>query len=356
MYYTASYNGWTYQHEGLDVISCEPHLGTFVLVHVKEHVKQVLLVPLAGAVRRRLPPAPPLGIPRRQYPLHHGVELAVHRVDALAQALHVPMFEHADVVLQVERARQLGGLGDQAPHLLGGAVVPGPPPAHHHPRDDVARDAHEHGVHVDGRAVARAPGQGAHEAGHLLAADVAEPLQRAPGKELVHARALHEAPVGPVRREGEVLPAVRQAVHRRGLGAVQERGLVGLEHLAGGVRGAGGDGRHGAEAEVQERAVAGCQAVQRLVRERGQEVQVAQDGQSERARREPKPATAAAAQHKENGEAGNEEENGEACGVDEFSCCDHFHGDSLSACRSELTSELKPLFLLSDHASPWLFI
>jgi len=151
---------------------------------------------------------------------------------------------------------------------------------------------------------------------------MAEPFQRAAVQELVHARALHEAPVGPVRREDEVLPAVHQAVNRRGHGAVEERRLVGLEHLAGGVRGAGGDGRHGAEAEVQERAVPGRQPVQRLVGERGKEVEMAQDGQRQRARREAKAAIAAApaAEHVENGgEAGNEDENGEGCGVDEFS-------------------------------------
>jgi hypothetical protein len=70
-------------------------------------------------------------------------------------------------------------------------------------------------------------------------------------------------------------------------------------------------------------------------------VEVAQDGQRERARREAKPAAAAAtaAQHVEKGEASNEEENGEGCGVDddidELSCRGHFHGDFLCLPRAE---------------------
>jgi len=115
-------------------------------------------------------------------------------------------------------------------------------------------------------------------------------------------------------------------VHRRRLGAVEERGLVGLEHLAGGVRGAGGDGGHGAQAEVEERAVARGEAVQRLVRERGQEVEVAQEGQRQRARREAEAAAGAAAQRVEGGEE-EEEEGGEGAGGEEVSCGGgHFHG------------------------------
>jgi hypothetical protein len=253
-------------------------------VHVEQYVKNVLLLGTFLGVGA-LPLVPALGFPRREDPLHHGVELAVQRVDALAEALHVPVPERADVVLQVEGAGEHGRLGDQAPELLGAVVVAGPPPAHDHPRDDVAGEAHERGVDVDdGRG--RRQGEGGDEAGDLLAADMGEAVQGAAGEELVHARLLHEAPEGPVGREGEVLPAVGEPVHRRRLGPVEERGLVGLEHLAGGVRGAGGDAGHGAEPEEEERAVALGQAVQRLVRQWGEEVEVAEDGQAERARRE----------------------------------------------------------------------
>nr|BAC98516.1 hypothetical protein [Oryza sativa Japonica Group]BAC98534.1 hypothetical protein [Oryza sativa Japonica Group] len=51
-------------------------------------------------------------------------------------------------------------------------------------------------------------------------------------------------------------------------------------------RRAGGDAGDGAEAEVKERAVARGEAVERLVRQRREQVEVAQDGQPERARRE----------------------------------------------------------------------
>jgi hypothetical protein len=250
----------SYQHESLHVLPGERHLGGLVFVHVEQYVKNVLLIPLAAV----LPLLPPLSVPRRENPLHHGVKLAVEGIDALAEALHVPVPERADVVLQVERAGEHGRLGDDAPELLGAVVIAGPPPAHHHPRDDVAGEAHERGVHVHGRGAL--PRQGGHEAGDLLAADVGEAVQGAAGEELVHARLLHEAPEGPVGREGEVLAAVGEAVHRRRLGPVEERGLAGLEHLSGGVRGAGRDARHGAEPEEEERAVPLGQAVQRLVR------------------------------------------------------------------------------------------
>jgi hypothetical protein len=51
--------------------------------------------------------------------------------------------------------------------------------------------------------------------GCFVLVHVEEHIQRAAGQVLVHARGLHEAPEGPVGGEGEVLPAVRQAAHRR---------------------------------------------------------------------------------------------------------------------------------------------
>ena len=78
------------------------------------------------------------------------------------------------------------------------------------------------------------------------------------------------------------------------------------------------------------------QAVQRLVRERGEEVEVAQEGQRQRARREAEAAAAAAQRVEDGGEAGEEEEGG----GEEVSCGGHFHGGWLAGCSaSELTGD-----------------
>ena len=96
----------------------------------------------------------------------------------------------------------------------------------------------------------------------------------------------HLAPVVAVGTEGDVLVVVRQAPGPRRVGAAAAVGVARLHHLPRGVRRRHHQRGHAAQAQQHDGSVAARQLPQALVRQRAQLVQVAQDRQPRRARRQ----------------------------------------------------------------------
>lgn len=105
-----------------------------------------------------------------------------------------------------------------------------------------------------------------------------EAVERRPAEELRHAELLHELPKGPVGGEGEVGRAVGEVVDGGQTGPVGEGGLVGFEDLFGGFGGGNNKAGDRAEAEVEERAMAGGELVEGFVGQGAEEVEMADDG------------------------------------------------------------------------------
>lgn len=91
---------------------------------------------------------------------------------------------------------------------------------------------------------------------HLLAADREHLFEGPAAEELGHADPLHELPVGAVRGEGEVGGAVGEVSDGGVDWTGGEGGFMGLEDFLCGVCRADDDCGDGAEAEVDEWAVA----------------------------------------------------------------------------------------------------
>uniref|UniRef100_A0A8I6YHN7 Uncharacterized protein n=1 Tax=Hordeum vulgare subsp. vulgare TaxID=112509 RepID=A0A8I6YHN7_HORVV len=308
--------GSTHEDEGLDVVPGELDLGGGVCGGVHEDVEQVLGVAPVGALAPLLLLAPDDGLEQR-------VEPGVHAARPAGQPLQVPAAKQRHVVLEVESADELGHLlgavAGQVRHVAGQR-------AGHHPHHGVVRQPDELPAHVQRLALRGRRGGRAHDAGELGGADGAEQLDGARAEQLRHAEALHEAPVRAVGREGEAGGAVGELPRDGRLGPLRDAALE-LEHVAGDVGGADDDAvRGGAEAEVDERAVAGEDAVEGAVRGLADEVQVADERERHGARGQAALLAAAAMP----ADQGADEEEGDGDGGDDeqrrcTSVGDHSH-------------------------------
>lgn len=119
------------------------------------------------------------------------------------------------------------------------------------------------------------------EGEQLLAADGEHLLEGTASKELGHAELLQELPVRAARAESERGGAIGEVADGRRDWARGDGGFMGLEHFLCSVGGAYEDGRDGAEAEMDDLAVALGELMEGLVWNGCKEVEVADDGEGE---------------------------------------------------------------------------
>ncbi|KXG31507.2 hypothetical protein SORBI_3003G009501 [Sorghum bicolor] len=140
---------------------------------------------------------------------------------------------------------------------------------------------------VDRRASGAGAGPGGQRGG-LLLPDAAEGPDAARAEEVDDADAARLAPVLAVGRERDVA-AVEEALGHGAGWPARERQVARPHHLLGGGRGGHHHGGHTAQAEQQHRAVRARQGRQRAVRQRAQQVEVAQQREAPRRRRQRQP-------------------------------------------------------------------
>ncbi|KAF7072516.1 hypothetical protein CFC21_077626 [Triticum aestivum] len=282
--------------ESLDALSVELDLETGIAGELQQHVHHVLdhealpLVPTPLAV---------LVHDVLQEPVEHLAQL-LHPLDV---PLQVHPVEPRDGVADVEHAVEQEQLVDHplellrrrdhrpclVPHLLLQVLL-----AHHHARDHV--QAHRGQVvleHHHAAGTGAAAVQVAEEGEHLLPADVLVRLEALGAEELGEAHLAGLAPVGAVGGPGDVAVVVGGVPAGGGLGAVGEHHVVGLEEELGHLHGGADNDGEGPELELHERAVLLGQRVDGAVRERADEVEVADDRPRLGARREVVLAAAA---------------------------------------------------------------
>lgn len=227
--------------------------------------------------------APPCLFLCLDHDLQQRVEPVSHLPGPPREPLQVPSPAHPHVVLDVERPHHLRHLLGALPRRLRHVArqIRG-----HHAHDGVVGEADELAAEVERLAPAGGVARRAQHGGQLRLPHGAQLVHGARAEQLRHAEALHEAPVRAVGGEGEARRVVGQVPRDRRERALRDAGLE-LEQVA---RGVGGAGDHavggGAEPEVDEGTVAGDDAVQGAVRGRTDKVQVADQGEGKRARRQ----------------------------------------------------------------------
>lgn len=111
-----------------------------------------------------------------------------------------------------------------------------------------------------------------------------ELVEGAATEKLRHANLLQEPPVASVGREEEPLGPIGQVVNRCTHEPVREAGLVRFQELLREFRARNDHGGDGAEEDLHGGAVARGERVERLVRQGGDEMEVADDGEGPWAR------------------------------------------------------------------------
>ncbi|WVZ61289.1 hypothetical protein U9M48_011190 [Paspalum notatum var. saurae] len=252
--------------------------------------------------------------------LHHRLQADEDVDEVPAAAVHVLVDDHLEEGVEVpehalaarDEAREAvhqapGGVGEEvlggeAGHHVHGLVhrVLEPLPvreplravdaAERHRADDAVHAGEDVLVQCHCHRRGATGGEVGDEPVHLL-------LPRAPGgldaplaQQLHDEEPAHLAPVLAVGREGHVLEAVGQAAGPRRVGPAAAVGVVLLHHLPRRRRRRHHQRRHRAQAEQHDGAVPARQLAEAPVRQRAQQVQVAQDGNLRGARRQVRAA------------------------------------------------------------------
>nr|ACN29026.1 unknown [Zea mays] len=268
------------QRESLDAIPFDGDLEFGVVGELQQQVHHV-----RGDEPAALPP-PPLVVL-----VHHVLQEAIEH---LAQPLHPP-----DVALEVQPAEPRDEVPDAEhaveeeelvdhPAELGrrdrrarGAALADVLPAQRHARDHVEAVHEQVLLERDGPPAApgRARGgrrrQGAQQDAQLLAADVLLRPELPVAEQMGLPELARLAPVRPAGRPDDVGVVVGGVLPGRHPGAVDERRVAGPEEEPGRFHGGADDDGDGAEAERHERAVPRGERVDGAVRERADQVEVA---------------------------------------------------------------------------------
>ncbi|GER29401.1 HhH-GPD base excision DNA repair family protein [Striga asiatica] len=152
--------------------------------------------------------------------------------------------------------------------------------------------------------------EGLEKVADLHSPDGLEVAQIAGAQELVGAELLDVFPVGPIGGECKG-GLIRDNVYGGRVLAVGEHQLVGLQELAGKLRGGGHHAEDGAQPEPEQGAVPLAELVEGLVQAGAQEVEIADDGEGQGAGRERRPAAASASQGREDGDGEEDQKDGE---------------------------------------------
>ncbi|GER29390.1 cysteine--tRNA ligase [Striga asiatica] len=253
-------------NQSLEMFSGKVHLRLAAFHHIEEHIQKIPRL-LSSAV------APPLLFPVTNNLLQQGIVPPLNILRPLPNPLQIQILEEPDQICHVKLPENLRHLSNHSPGGLRVPLCPGAPNAEHHVGDDVAGQFDE-----------------------LLGADLhstdgLEVAQVAGAQELVGAELLDVFPVGPIGGECKG-GLVSDDVDGGGVLAVGEHDLVGLEELAGELRGGGHDAEDGAQPELEQGAVPPAELVEGLVQVGAQEVEMANDGEGQGAGRERRPAAA----------------------------------------------------------------